>query len=127
MSKESTSRELKLRRKVGDMGRERTGSVPVFFCHVRAMRLTLECKVAVAEWSNMDNAQLRDVLEKGQVLFQEEFAQVIVIVCREPRFVETPSSSDSSLAPLIFQDACALTALGRLLKAGAQVPSATKL
>jgi hypothetical protein len=33
-------------------------------------------KVAVAEWSNMDNAQLRDVLEKGQILFQEEFAQV---------------------------------------------------
>jgi hypothetical protein len=47
------------------------------------MRLTLECKVAVAEWSNMDNAQLRDVLEKGQILFQEEFAQVIVIECRE--------------------------------------------
>jgi hypothetical protein len=41
----------------------------------------VERKVAVAEWSNMDNAQLRDVLEKGNILFQEEFAQVIVIEC----------------------------------------------
>ena len=30
----------------------------------------------MAEWSNMDNAQLRELLEKGQILFQEEFAKV---------------------------------------------------
>ncbi len=33
-------------------------------------------QVALAEWNSMDNAQLREVLEKGQILFQEEFAQV---------------------------------------------------
>jgi len=33
-------------------------------------------QVALAEWSNMDNAQLRELLEKGQILFQEEFAKV---------------------------------------------------
>ena len=43
--------------------------------------LTLTRKVAVAEWSNMDNSQLRDILEKGQILFQEDFAQVIGFEC----------------------------------------------
>lgn len=57
----------------------------------------------------MDNAQLRDVLEKGQILFQEEFAQVIVIECSRARHVETPSPLASSLAPQISQHACALT------------------
>ncbi len=33
-------------------------------------------QVALSEWSNMDNVQLRELLEKGQILFQEEFAQV---------------------------------------------------
>jgi hypothetical protein len=38
--------------------------------------LTRTRQVALAEWSNMDNAQLRELLEKGQILFQEEFAKV---------------------------------------------------
>ena len=38
--------------------------------------MTRTRQVALAEWSNMDNAQLRELLEKGQILFQEEFAKV---------------------------------------------------
>ena len=55
--------------------------VLMLFCRVRMICLTLTRKVAVAEWSNMDNAQLRDILEKGQILFQEDFAQVIGFEC----------------------------------------------
>ncbi len=40
-------------------------------------------QVALAEWSSMDNMQLREVLEKGPILFQEEFAQVGVNTCTQ--------------------------------------------
>jgi hypothetical protein len=45
-------------------------------------------QVALAEWSSMDNLQLREVLEKGPILFQEEFARVSVNTCAQHKRIQ---------------------------------------
>ena len=45
-------------------------------------------QVALAEWSSMDNMQLREVLEKGPILFQEEFAQVELNACAQHQTIQ---------------------------------------